>query len=505
MPGAAGSPTRCTTSRAPSAHAGTRSVNVHGVSASSRTWTRTTPSRGIAGLDVDRDGRAIGQRGADRGRGVLVELQTVIVGGGDVRGQAGQGPGDVRRAARHLEPRRPQRRRRARRHHAVGGRGAGAALVQGVRVEECRALDRQRGRHDVEQVALDEVGVAGGALREQQPPAEHDRRDRRARLGVGPVGREDPVVAERLVLVVRAHAAGEVGAAGDRVLPLRDQRREQFLVPLLHCDVKGPCGQVPGPHGMPAEHRRLAHGHVVLVVGAAELDVAQCAVAAALHEQRGLREVALVAGDAAELDEGRLDLGVPAHRLDTAGPEHLADEVGGPLGDLDEPVVGARPGARPRDRGLQQVADAVELVAPLQVRPALPLTGPAELRVEVAVRLLRGRDPRDDGPEPSLEPRIVGAADLPGHGLEVLVDLGVGELPPSASGRKLARRREVEVRDPALAFEPVLDVRERRGRVDLLALRPEAARDRDLVQSERPEPTAGGHDGARDQRHVVIP
>ena len=63
---------------------------------------------------------------------------------------------------------------------------------------------------------------------------------------------------------------------------------------------------------------------------------------AALDEQRGLVEVAVVAGDPGQLDQGRLDLGVPADRLDAVRAERRADVVGGAADGADEPSSGAR-------------------------------------------------------------------------------------------------------------------------------------------------------------------
>jgi hypothetical protein len=56
---------------------------------------------------------------------------------------------------------------------------------------------------------------------------------------------------------------------------------------------------------------------------------------------------------------------MPVDPLAPAGPELLVDLVGGPDRDRQEPVVVE--GAVPGDRRLDQVADAVEFVAPGEV------------------------------------------------------------------------------------------------------------------------------------------
>ena len=143
--------------------------------------------------------------------------------------------------------------------------------------------------------------------------------------------------------MVRSHPAGEVRAAGDGRLPLRDDRREELVVAGLDGDVDGTRGQVQGAHGVTAEHRRLAHRHVVLEVRLTEADLAERAPAAPLDEQRGLVEVSLLARDAGHLHQAQLDLRVTADALDPTGTERRADVVGGAPRDLHEPVVTRRP------------------------------------------------------------------------------------------------------------------------------------------------------------------
>ena len=143
--------------------------------------------------------------------------------------------------------------------------------------------------------------------------------------------------------MVRSHPAGEVRAAGDGRLPLRDDRREEIVVAGLDRDVDGTGGEVQRAHGVTAEHRRLPHRHVVLEVRLAEADLAERASTPPLHEQRGLVEVPLLASDAGELRQTQLDLRVTADALDPTGTERRTDVVGGAPRDLHEPVVARCP------------------------------------------------------------------------------------------------------------------------------------------------------------------
>ena len=243
--------------------------------------------------------------------------------------------------------------------------------------------------------------------------------------------RELVVLPERLALVVRAHAPGEVGPAGQRRERLGHDRPEQLVVAGLQGEVGRAGGEVESADGVTGHHRGLADGLVVLVVLRAELDVAQDAVAPPVDEPTRTVEVAALPGEPVELDERDLDLGVAVDALDAVRSERLADVVRVADREPDELVLAVRPGTG--DRRLDEVAGAVQLVAPLQVGVPVPLARAAPHGVEVAVGLLHRSDPRDQRPEAGVHRGVPGAADLPGHGLHELVDVGVGELPAAAS------------------------------------------------------------------------
>ena len=137
--------------------------------------------------------------------------------------------------------------------------------------------------------------------------------------------------------------------------------------------------------------------------------------------------------------------------------------------DLREQVVVA--GAQPRDRRLEQVAEAVQLMPRLQVGVPGGLPGPPEAGVQVAVRLLGGGDPRGQGVGSGPPGRRSSlAAQFPGHGLEQLVDLGVDELDAGVAAGDGAGRGAVEVAGPADALHPRLAVPEDRVGVQPLLL-----------------------------------
>ena len=75
--------------------------------------------------------------------------------------------------------------------------------------------------------------------------------------------------------------------------------------------------------------------------------------------------MAPLAGRPVQLDEGHLDLGVAVDALATVRSELAFDRVDGAHRDVEQPVVAER--AVPGDRGLDEMADAVQLVAPREV------------------------------------------------------------------------------------------------------------------------------------------
>ncbi|GAA3507578.1 hypothetical protein FHR32_001171 [Streptosporangium album] len=88
-----------------------------------------------------------------------------------------------------------------------------------------------------------------------------------------------------------------------------------------------------------------------------------------VHEQARLDEVGAVAGLPEQLDQGHLDLGVTADALLPAGPEPLHHQVGELHRRREQPPVAHPPPGG--DRGLDEVAQVVELVTPGEVFPRL--------------------------------------------------------------------------------------------------------------------------------------
>jgi hypothetical protein len=210
--------------------------------------------------------------------------------------------------------------------------------------------------------------------------------------------------------------------------------------------------------------------------------VAEEAPPAPLDEQPRLLQIALLAGGARQLGERRLDLGMPTDPGAAVGAELAADVVGRLPRHRHQPVLAV--GAQPRHRRLDEVAVAVQLVPVLQVAVAHARSLVAEAGVEVAVRLLGGRDQPgqlDDRPLGGVGARPAG---LPAERLQQLVDLGVGELPAAAVGERAPVGGHAEVLHPARPRHPGSAVVDDHLAAELLPVRPEARLQPDLADAE---------------------
>ena len=251
------------------------------------------PAPRVVRLDLHRD-----VAGAQPARRVLVHLQAAVVARGEVVPEARQQPHHVRWAAGARVPRMPQ-------GAALPGVAMALAHLQRVHVGVAAAVEREAGEEAVVERALEQVGVARLARGEQHPPVPLHRGDRRARLAVAAVGRQLVGVAERLVAVVGAEAAGQVGLAAGHVGPPALHRREQLGLARLEVEVDDAGREVERPHAVALDLGRLAHGHAVLEVARAEAGVGQRAAAADVDEVLRALAVARLAGQPARARRAR--------------------------------------------------------------------------------------------------------------------------------------------------------------------------------------------------------
>ena len=140
---------------------------------------------------------------------------------------------------------------------------------------------------------------------------------------------------------------------------------EERLVAGLDRDVDRAAVEVQLPDGVADRGRRLADRQVVLPVAAPEPARAEQPPAAPLDERRREVEPAPLPGDPVQLDEGHLDLRVAVDHLAPVRTERPLDGGSRTLGDEEETIVAER--TVPGDGRLDEMADAVELVAPLEI------------------------------------------------------------------------------------------------------------------------------------------
>jgi hypothetical protein len=376
--------------------------------------------------------------------------------------------------------------------------------LERVDVEEARAVERDAGQNAVVDRTLDNVRVLWIAGRQQQPPAEHHAGDRGTRLGVRAVGRQLERVAEGLVAVAAAQAAGEVGAGGDHVAPSAADRIKQALVAQLGRDVDRGTVEVQLPDGMPGDARRLANGQVILPVPRSEPPLAEQPLPARLDHPGRQLEVAPLAGGPKQLHQCHLDLRVAVDARLPLAAELAVDRLDGAGRDREQPIIPER--SVPGDRGLHEVADAVQLMAPLQVGVRAATAEDLDERVDVAVGPLRAGDQVDRLVGGSGERRLRLPAQLPPHRLEPLVRVRVEKRERAIEHeperfvltRRVPRRQSevVEIAGPVELLEPM---REGPLPVDAEPLTPEAPRH--LAGGDGPQGRdrrARGEDGGSD-------
>ena len=218
-----------------------------------------------------------------------------------------------------------------------GPAGVAAVAVEGVGVEVVLAVAGEAAEGVVEERLLQHVGVAAVEVEVEHALGPEDQRDGGAGLGVGGGVGEVVGLGEALVGGGGAEAGGDVDLRGHDVLPEGLAGAFQAVVAELGGEVGHGGVHVHGADGVADDAVLLADRAVGLVVlvalgpevlrvlaAGAGLGVEIVRLAAALVDEVGGEvEVAAVAGEAVELDEGELDLlvAVVAALLAGSGPK----------------------------------------------------------------------------------------------------------------------------------------------------------------------------------------
>ena len=143
-----------------------------------------------------------------------------------------------------------------------------------------------------------------------------------------------------------------------------------------------------------------------------------------------------------------------------------------------------------RHSSLKKVARAEILVKKGEVFEAQVRLFDLNVGVEVAVRLLSGRDPRDEVVNLPLERRIGVAAEHVRSALDPFVDVRVR--PPGSPELTCGLlRRDVEIADAPRGLELLIHVVEGLGSIHFEARRPELVFNGDLLQRDVADPGCG--------------
>ena len=324
--------------------------------------------------------------------------------------QGGQQPGHVGRAAGAGIPFRP-----------LGQvmlqpfLNAGNALhhLQGIDVEKPVRLQAHARQHGIVKRRLRRVPVFAVPLRQAHGPAEEAQRHRGAGFGISRVVGQLILPHEGLSVHRGSQAAGDVHLLVHRAVPQLPAGFRQRLIPGLGGHVGHAGIQIQRPH-------RVAHGLLLLPHGPIGLVIRQVhrilpagpvvdpvPALPLFHKEVRLRspliqeiaaqlQVLLVSGFPIQAVQRQLRLRMPRIpvELPLLRADHRVDMIRHPLHDVQEsPFPG---GLMVGHRAFRQMPEGVQLVAVLQVGPALAGLLNGKPGVQVAVRLLGFSDDLND-------------------------------------------------------------------------------------------------------------
>ena len=169
--------------------------------------------------------------------------------------------------------------------------------------------------------------------------------------------------------------------------------------------------------------------------------------------------------------------------------------------DVQQSVPAGR--AIVRDRGLEQVAGAVELVVVAQIGPAPVGADDLVERIQVPVGSLGTREQVDHLVDVAADGRVVLLGEHVRRGLQPLVEVGVGE-PQAPVRARDAPGGDRDVVEHTAVDQLAVPVRQRLVPVHGTGARPEAVLDRDAVHGHAGQTRVRTHPGIDDTDSIKV-
>ena len=222
----------------------------------------------------------------------------------------------------------------------------------------------------------------------------HHPGNRGARFGVGAVGGQFKVFAERFPFVPRPQSPRDIGAAGRAVVPLLVEGGAKNRVAGFQHKVGDTRRQIQGTNRVSGHFVEVRERGMVLMVAGAFFGLLRAASVVArtrnpspcFDKKPGLGPILRVAGGAKQFHQSEFDFGVPVGSENLpvgVGSKRVAQIVRDPAGKIEQ--ASRSGGATVRDSGLNQVPRAVQFVPVAQIDPAVAVAVAGKVRVEVAM------------------------------------------------------------------------------------------------------------------------
>jgi len=180
---------------------------------------------------------------------------------------------------------------------------------------------------------------------------------------------------------------------------------------------------------MASRRLHFANGNVILVIlRPVGSESPHLTLATLVDEELRQPQIPAILRAAIEFNQRQLNFWVAAGALALTRAKDRVDMIGQVARDIEEP--GIAQGPLKGDRRLKEMAGAVQLVAVIEIEPALIRLDHGVIAIQLAIGLLRCDDQADDLLGHALQVGVRAVAQLPGQCFQPLVDRLIGEIAP---------------------------------------------------------------------------